>query len=308
MADKEKPAMQIMTLSPSFSKKHLIFYKCLRMANSVLIASTTLFYSHFYLLRSDEDKGHSYFERKANTNTNTNANSTTPHQPSYLYMSRPRHLCNQLTAYSVLVCVASNLLLKLKKRALTQLLHAIKASHAAPQPQPLAAPQIADADHAAPVLPSQPALFLSRSDLRLLSEWKCTVGGTKHYVGSLDLCLLSMLYLASKSETTIFGFYRALTAEDDAHQQQLELETHSASRHSPSDWQSRYYQYADEKQEISWPHAQQLPEMASAPSSDRLSIDWVMNKVVLCYGFLPSLVLSASTFPVTALWYSYATS
>merc|ERR1712228_688191 len=119
-AKEDENNIRMMSLSHSFSRDKLIYYRSLRIINSLLIASSTMYYVHFYLIRSDDDKSHSYFSGKSTIKQSSK---------QYTFWSKQRRFLDKLTMASLIVSITSNFTLKLKKHSLTKLLRLIKYSH-----------------------------------------------------------------------------------------------------------------------------------------------------------------------------------
>eukprot|EP01083_Nonionella_stella_P157852 512941_1 len=251
MGKEEKDLGRLMRLSSSFSRQTYICYSTLRVVKSILITSTTLWYSYYFLIRTDEDKAYSYFEGKASAQTKKKRNC--------LYRSNTRMWLNHTTIGCLIFTILTNIVSKLKKRSLTTLLASIKSSHTS----------------------DQSPIYVSQSDLQLLDQWKCLLGGHKYYLGSLDTATVIMLFIALRSETTMF---EAL---------------HQSPKQDQKDWTSRYFQFSDDKQEIEWSKRMESIH-GGAPN---IYTDLLLSQrgfMGLVIG-LPTFILSYSFLPVSAL-------
>eukprot|EP01084_Bolivina_argentea_P284591 487800_1 len=154
----EKEQIRMMTLSSSFSKNRYMLYSCFHIINSLMISSAALWYSHYYLIRTDDEKSYSYFTTKSKQTSSDQKHITLQNKPS-----KPRQLCDKITQCSLLFCLLTNIISKLKKHSLTKLLTNIKSSHLTKNEKNKKNKNNNNKSR---------TIYLKQSDLQLLNKWK----------------------------------------------------------------------------------------------------------------------------------------
>ena len=308
--------VRLVKLSSTFSKNSYIFYSSLRWMNSILITSTTLWYTHYYLIRKDENKTYSYFTKKPKkslfdaNNMNMSSLSSPDIEWNFMTKSNEHIVLWKLTIGSLIFHLTSNILLKLQKKSLTKLLNKIKLSHIIRRKKKQALDGLSSSsnddskeDEELRELEKK-KIYLKQSDLQLLDKWKVLLGGIKYWFGGVQTATLYMIICSLISETTMFDW-----CQNRARKQQYDKMQDSLSNiEDKQGMMQRFYQYTNDTQEIEWPEHVKSGDVATPMDFKPLDLQYLStftSQMYLVNAIIPSFLLCYTEFPAATLWYVY---
>ena len=313
--EEENYDVRLVELSSSFSKNKYMFYRCLRVVNSLLIASTTLIYSHYYLLRKDEDKAYSYFTSKPIQKSFKSPNDNNPSSKSniksesyYSFKSKERQSLQYLVGGSIIFSFISRIVLRLKKRSLTQLLTKVKFSHIHRRKKRKPSQSNVNSDNKEREefenelkQFEKKKIYLKKSDLKLLEQWKVSLGGIRYWLSDMDIAILVMLLVSLQSETTFYGQLQKIKEK-----RYLDTMAKAGTDKNTEDWLRTFYALSGEDtQKIEWSEQMQedTPKGANFPIPDLKELSNALTWGNLPYFAAASLIMTYSAFPLSILWF-----
>lgn len=296
--------VRLVKLSSTFSKNRYIFYSSLRIINSILTTSNTLWYTYYYLIRKDEDKIYSYFTAKPKESL---FDAQKKNEWNAMETSKERNHLESFTTASLIFCISSNILLRLQKRSLTKLLTKIKSSHIIKRNKkkkldPLSSSSNDDSKEDEELRElEKKKIYLTQIDLQLLDKWKVLLGGIKYWFGSIQLAIIYTLYVALLSETTMYDRMQ-LRAKQAAYNRMKDSSLSSTN----TDGMQRYFQYTNDTQEIEWPEHVENGDIAKQIEAKPIpprQLSRNLTQTYLVGSFIPSFIICYSELPAATVWF-----
>ena len=319
-SEKDNLDVRLVKLSSTFSNHRYIFYSSLRVINSILVTSNVLWYTHYYIIRKDEDKVYSYFTKKPKQslfdpknklNSNQSSNPTN-FKWDLMKRSREHNLLEVFTVSSFVFCVFSNILLKLQKRSLTKLLTKIKSSHIIKlkrkkESDPISSSSNDDSKEDEELRElEKKMIYLKQSDLQLLDKWKVLLGGIKYWLGSIQTTTLYVLYIILISETTHYDWLLNKSRKQSYDKMQHVKSYTDNGGHGAGDDMQRYFQYTNETQEIEWPEHVKSGDVESQIDHKPVEMSTLQNEwqhQIFFGSIVPSFFFCYTEFPTATLWF-----